>query len=313
MSKQITLVGNWTNEDIQTMKETLAVGTNDSQFQLFLRTAHASGLNPFLNHIYAITYQGKMSLQIGIEGIAYLAKQKEGFQGYDAQVVYEHETFKATREKDGTWNIVHEMDGFGPSEPKILGAYAIAYREGFKPYTVIMSFAEVEHFQKSNIPNQQTMWKRYTADMFKKHVLKRALKGQFGIDINEDDAINSDPSVNNVEPYQRKDITEEVTETPAQRSTTPAQTRNEQPKANAPQTQQDAPQAAQDSLEGFRELLSQKFQELGLNQEQSVEFIKANVPNLKQGQKLTVPQIKALIKVIDMEIEQRNELPEELE
>jgi len=311
MSKQLTTVGNWSIEDIQTMKQTLAAETTDSQFQLFIRTAHASGLNPFLNHIYAICYKGTMSLQIGIEGIAYLAKQKEGFQGYDAQVVYEGEPFKATRNKDGIWEIEHEPDVFAPDDAQIRGAYAVAYRDGFKPYTVIMKFSEVEHFLKSPIPNQQTMWKKYTADMFKKHVLKRALKGQFGIDINEDDF-----SVNNPEPYEqptRRDITEEANA--ASRGNEPfaegmrhAQERfgpKDGAKASPQnQTPDPEPQPQDDEsakIETLRKQMNVKFRELGITgKDAKAEYIASK--NVVKGDVPTLQELTKLIKLMDVDI-----------
>jgi recombination protein RecT len=307
MSNNLPVIAGFTPEDLQTMQQTIAKGTSPAQFNLFVRTAAASGLNPFLNHIYCIVYGQQMSIQISVEGIVFLAKKVPGYQGIDVQLVHDNDEFEASIDKEGKWVI--DVHKFKFPRGKVIAGYAIAYREGFKPFTVFMERDEVEHNLKGN---NRALWEKYFNDFFKKHMVKRAAKGQFGIDISEDEGgMNATPSVDNVESYQRKDITNEATEAPAQRDTTPAQQRNEQPKANTQQTQQDAPQAANDSLEDYRELLSQKFQELGLDQEQSVEYIKAKVPNLKG--KLTVPQIKALIKVIDMEIEQRNELPEELE
>jgi len=88
MSTQLQAIGGFSSEDLQTMKHTLAVGANDQQFNLFIRTAAASGLNPFLNHIYCIVYGGKMSIQVSVEGIVYLAKRVEGYQGIDTQLVH---------------------------------------------------------------------------------------------------------------------------------------------------------------------------------------------------------------------------------
>lgn len=286
MSKQLATVGNWSIEDVQTMKHTLADGTTDSQFQLFLRTAHASGLNPFLNHIYAITYKGQMSLQIGIEGIAYLAKQKEGFLGYDAQVVYEGEPFKATRNKEGVWEIEHEPDVFQDENAKIKGAYAVAFRDGFKPHTVIMKFSEVEHFQKSPIPNQQTMWKRYTADMFKKHVLKRALKGQFGIDINEDGAFEQ--SAVPEESYQRKEINSEVTEQ-----------KQEQPKPDPKAVKQEPGEDEKQKLQ--MERMAELFKDLDITTKPQRETYIED----KLGKPLNTKNITALIKILEADVKKK--------
>ncbi|TYA10958.1 recombinase RecT [Paenibacillus faecis] len=292
-TNQLATIGNWSIEDIETMKQTLAAGTTDSQFQLFLRTAHASGLNPFLNHIYAIVYQGKMSLQIGIEGIAYLAKQHEGYRGYDAQIVCENDTFKAkkstvynekTGEREDEWIIVDHEIGF--PRGKIVGAYAIAYRDGFPPFTVLMDWSEVEHFLNSQIPNQKTMWTKYTADMFKKHVAKRALKGQFGIDISEDDIPGAGSILPESEP-QRRDITAEVN----------AAAQKEEPKHETPAD--DA-----DELKKCREKMKENFSKLGITTPEGIEEYIANHGKIK-GEKPTLAEYKALLKVMDLHIAEK--------
>lgn len=297
MSKQLATLGNWSIEDIETMKHTLASGTNDSQFQLFLRTAHASGLNPFLNHIYAIVYQGKMSLQIGIEGIAYLAKQAPGYKGYDAQIVCENDEFRAkkstvynekTGEREDEWTIVTHEIGF--PRGKIIGAYAIAYRDGFPPFTVLMDWEEVEHFQQSSIPNQKTMWSKYTADMFKKHVAKRALKGQFGIDINEDDIVGSGTPI---ESYERKNITEEVNASSVG-----------QQEQHQPQKQQTPPPAGEseaDQIKKARAEMKRKFTQLGISDPAAMEQYIAENAKIK-GDKPTLAEYKGLLKIMDLHI-----------
>ncbi|WP_055108932.1 RecT family recombinase [Paenibacillus ihumii] len=306
-SKQLATVGNWSIEDIETMKHTLAAGTTDSQFQLFLRTAHASGLNPFLNHIYAIVYQGKMSLQIGIEGIAYLAKQHDGYRGYDAQVVCDNDTFKArkstvynekTGKREDEWVIVEHEIGF--PRGKVIGAYAIAYRNGYPPFTVLMDWSEVEHFLNSQITNQKTMWTKYTADMFKKHVAKRALKGQFGIDISEEEIPGSGASALEYEP-ERRDITAEANSSTAATTPPPA----EEPKQTPP--------PADDSLEmeRLRAEIMQKQAQLGLTNkakrdEHMDKHFKFN------GKVPTVNEIKAYLQVLDLHIAEKQAEQDEL-
>src|SRR5690348_6382967 len=105
MSTQLQAIGNFSADEIQVMQQTLAVGTTPAQFNLFVRTAAASGLNPFLNHIYCIVYGGKMSIQVSVEGIVFLAKRVEGYQGIDTQLVHENDEFSASIDKDGKWVI----------------------------------------------------------------------------------------------------------------------------------------------------------------------------------------------------------------
>ncbi|WP_052088469.1 hypothetical protein [Paenibacillus wynnii] len=43
--------------------------------------------------------------------------------------------------------------------------------------------------------------------MIVKHAIKRAFKRQYGIEVSEDEFVNSGPSVENIASYERKDIT----------------------------------------------------------------------------------------------------------
>jgi recombination protein RecT len=311
MSRQLAVVGEWTQEDLQTMKDTLTVGASDSQFQLFLRTAHASGLNPFLNHIYGIVYQGKMSLQIGIEGISYLAKQHKDYEGWDAQTVCANDEFKAKRVKDehgrDNWEITTHEIGFPRGD--IVGCYAIAYRKDFRPFTVLIDWSEVEHFKKSSISNQQKMWTTYTADMFKKHCGKRALKGQFGIDINEDDHGNMEPSIENQQPYTRVEVNQE-----AQAFTQPVQPPKNTRSTNTP-PKQETPKTEPTEAEKMKEInqrIQANFFKLGIDDEAIPDYFKQHFPQLKEGDKLSYAQKQTLVKIMESEIELRAELADDL-
>jgi recombination protein RecT len=212
MSKQTQLapvntqavVGNFTQAELDTLKATIARGTTNEQFALFVQTCVNSGLNPFLNHIHCIVYNGKegptMSIQIAVEGILYLARRTEGYKGIDCQLVHENDEFKFNA---ATKEIKHEI---GFPRGKVIGGYAIAKREGFDDAVVVMEVNEVEHMLKGRNAH---MWKEWFNDMFKKHLIKRAAKLQYGIEIAEDEpvsgsALDTTPSY---EPRQRIDIT----------------------------------------------------------------------------------------------------------
>lgn len=82
----------------------------------------------------------------------------------------------------------------------------MAQREGFKDVVVMMETDEVIHMKTGNNKN---MWNNWFNDMFKKHAMKRAAKLQYGIEINEDEAVSSSP-MDNVQSYdseKRVDIT----------------------------------------------------------------------------------------------------------
>jgi recombination protein RecT len=194
------VIGEFTKNELDTLKGTIAKGTTNEQFQLFVQTCVNSGLNPFLNQVYCIVYGQNMSIQVSVEGIAHLARLKSGFKGYDVQVVCENDTFKVSKEGNELKISVHDICF---PRGQVLGAYAVAYAEGKPDFVVLMDVSEVEAMKTGS---NAKMWKPYFADMFKKHVLKRALKGQFGIEINEDEAIKP-PS--DIPAYERKEVEQE--------------------------------------------------------------------------------------------------------
>lgn len=173
MSNQVALsntqavVGTFTQTELDTLKHTIAVGTSNEQFALFVQTCVNSGLNPFLNQIYCIVYGGKMSIQVAVEGVLALARKQPGFKGVDVELVHENDDFKYN---PATKEITHSV---GFPRGKVIGGYAIAKKENFTDVVTLMEVSEVEHMTKGNNKN---MWTIYFNDMFKKHIMKRAAK-----------------------------------------------------------------------------------------------------------------------------------------
>lgn len=198
------VIGNFTKSELDTIKSTIATGTTNEQFALFVQTCVNSELNPFLNHIYCIVYGGKMSIQVSVEGVLHLARQKNGYKGIDVQTVHENDEFEADRSQEGEWIIRKHQVKF--PRGKVIGCYAVAQREGFKDVVVMMETDEVIHMKNGT---NKHMWNNWFNDMFKKHVMKRAAKLQYGIEINEDEAVSSSPvdNVPSYEPEKRVDIT----------------------------------------------------------------------------------------------------------
>jgi recombination protein RecT len=199
------VAGVMSRSDLSVLKNTLSSsGVTDQEFNLFVKTAASANLNPFLNHIYCIKYGNKMNIQISVEGIQHLARQKEGFLGYDSQVVCENDEFEAGME-EGKWQIKKHNIKF--PRGKVAGAYAVAKRKGFDDVIILMDRSEIEKLE-----NSTNIWKQFMADMFRKHVLKRALRQQFGIEL--DDSFDASMGDQGAEAqlnqsYERKDISQE--------------------------------------------------------------------------------------------------------
>jgi recombination protein RecT len=287
----IQAIGSFSAEDVQIMHQMFGADLTPEQFRFFVRASDAMGLNPFYGHVTPVVYKGKLSIQIQAEGYVYKGRQVEGYQGHDVQLVHENDTFKARKVIDigpdgkqrDTWQIVEHEVGF--PRGRIIGGYAIAYREGFRPFVVLMDVEEVEHMKKGFNAH---MWNSgFFPDMFKKHMLKRAYKGQFGIDLNDQDFQPVGGDIPAYEP-QRRDITEEANA------------------AAAEQKQQEPPQQAQPEdgdakYEELRKQMNAKFKELGITGKDAKAAYIAEKGVVK-GETPTVAELTKLLKLMDLDI-----------
>ncbi|QGQ97022.1 hypothetical protein EHS13_20105 [Paenibacillus psychroresistens] len=195
---------------IQTIHETIAKDCTEPQFRLFMTIAKSLGANPLLNEIYPTVYSGKLTPQFGIGFYVTQARKHKDYRGYDVQLVHENDEFSMHQEKDEgdeRYYTVIDKHSWGFPRGKIIGCYAFAYREGFKPFSVVMGIEEVDHLRNSNIGMQKAMWNNNTGDMFKKHISKRALSAGFGLGF-DDEELSGDTGGN--EPYVRKEINPEA-------------------------------------------------------------------------------------------------------
>jgi recombination protein RecT len=223
-------------------------------------------------------YGGKMSLQVSVEGIMFLAKRVEGYQGVDVQLVYENDEYKAKRVRgvDGRyfWDVEHEISG---DPGKVIGCYAFAYREGFPPVFEYLKAEEVQHNLKGN---NSSLWNKYYNDMFKKHVLKRAAKRQYGIEINEDEVPSGGSSdVPEYQPKERKDITPDQT----------------------PKTESEV---VKTPIDEAKEQMQVKFAQLGIEgRDEKRAYIEKHLPNASNPP--TLQELTGLLTIMDMDIERR--------
>lgn len=195
---------------IQTIHETIAKDCTEPQFRLFMTISKSLGANPLLNEIYPTVYQGKLTPQFGIGFYVTQARKHKDYRGYDVQLVHENDIFSMHQERsegDERYFIVIDQHSFGFPRGKIIGCYAFAYREGFKPFSVVMGIEEVDHLRNSNIGMQKAMWNNNLGDMFKKHVSKRALSAGFGLGF-DDEELSGDTGGN--EPYVRKEVNPDI-------------------------------------------------------------------------------------------------------
>ena len=273
--------GELTAQDITVVRSTIAKDCNEEQFRLFMSIAKASGANPIMNEIYPAVRSGQLTVQFGIDFFVRKAKESDGYQGYDVQLVHENDEFKMHQEKDedGRYYMVIDEHSFGFPRGKVIGGYAIAYREGYTPFTVVMEVEEVEHFKRSNIGMQKTMWTNYFNDMFKKHMVRRALKAAFELNFEDEEVVNGGDGIPEYQP--RKDVTP-------------------QPDVI------DAPEAIGDdektNIKQIRTEISTKFKALGIPKSEQKAYMEQHVPNF-QG---TLSDYVGLSELLDMHIDMQS-------
>lgn len=279
-------------EVLDVIRTSLCPTATDAEFLLFAHKAASYGLDPFKNEIFFIKYGTQARIQFAAEAYLSKAREKEGFQPPDTQMVCENDEFKVIRSKETKELevVTHEM---GFPRGKIIGAYSIAYRNGYRPVTVIMDRSEIEHmFSGQNKEN----WNKWTTDMFGKHVETRGLKKQFGLEFGDDEA-QAPTAFETVNPYERKDITPEVTEQPQQ-----------EPKGAPEQPKTD--ETANIIVMGE---IVRTFRALGVTNkaDQSARLSKDFPP--KKDNKHSLAELKAILKALQLELEDKNDDLGELE
>ncbi|EAD5308156.1 recombinase RecT [Listeria monocytogenes] len=280
-------VANFDEEKLRTMQQTIAKGSTPQEFELFVQVCKNSGLNPFLNHVYFIKYGNQMNIQISVEGVEYLARRSEGYKGIDVQLVHEKDEIRFGRNDQGVMTVTkHE---FGFPRGKVTGGYAIARRENFPDFVVVMDVSEVEHLKNGT---NKAMWGKYFNDMFKKHLIKRAAKTQYGVEIGEDELLPSGGIANEPEydPSQRKDVT---------------------PENKAIEMDEGESKSEEELKEEKWDLIQEKLKAYGLEREYLSNLIASKFA--VKPQELSLPQVVALGKLIDLEQRDANQGVEQQE
>ncbi len=75
-----------TEEQVDLLKRTICVGASNDELQLFLMVCEKSGLDPFSKQIHAVRRQGKMVIQVGIDGYRLIADRTGRYCGNDDPV-----------------------------------------------------------------------------------------------------------------------------------------------------------------------------------------------------------------------------------
>jgi recombination protein RecT len=262
----------FTQKELEVVVNSIAKGATNEELALFIQICKQNNLNPFKNHIYFIKYGNQMSIQVSVEGIQYLAQQREDYKGVTVQLVHENDDFEIGVDPESQ-ELKIEKHTIKIPRGKVAAAYAIAKREGYPDKVVVIEADEVEHLRTKS----GSQWKTYYNDMFKKHALKRALKLQFGIDV--DDATGTqDDSEGSYQPRERKDITPDSFDEPDSGELV------------------DEEEELQEAWDG----INNKVKQASLDKKVVTDLVKANFN--KKPADLNLSQVTGLSKLVDLKI-----------
>ncbi len=156
----------YTRDQIDTIKNTVAKGASDDELAMFLHLAQTYGLDPFLKEIF---YSGQMKTIItSRDGYLKVAQRDPEFDGIQSMAVCENDDFSI----DMVNNVVNHKFGKG-DRGNVIGAWAVCYRKGRRP---VIAYADYEEYNKKN-----PIWNTYKSAMCCKVAESFALKRQFGI------------------------------------------------------------------------------------------------------------------------------------
>ena len=80
---------------IKTLRETVANGLTDSEFQLFAEHCKATGLNPFKREVWAIKAGNRLHVMTGINGFLAIANKNPMYDGMEVEVDNDERPTKA--------------------------------------------------------------------------------------------------------------------------------------------------------------------------------------------------------------------------
>lgn len=104
---------------IETLKNTVAVGATDAEFEMFAGLCKASGLNPFKREVWFIKAGGRAQIMTGINGFFAIANNHPSFDGHESGLIDADGNFVTTaypKNYIGAWCKVYRKDRRIPTE-----------------------------------------------------------------------------------------------------------------------------------------------------------------------------------------------------
>lgn len=165
---ETSAISQFSNTDIDIIKNSVAKGTTDAELKYFLAVAASTGLNPFQKEIWCYKSGSDMLIFAGRDGFLSNAQKKNDFKGIRSAYVCATDKFKMNVVAG---HIEHEFTQ--ADRGAIVGAYAIVKREGMDSF---IAWADFKEFNKG-----YNAWKSNPGSMIKKVAEAHALKQAYSL------------------------------------------------------------------------------------------------------------------------------------
>jgi len=183
----------WTKEDLEVIKKTVCpAGIPDAEFKLFILKCQASGMNPLLSEAFCVKRRQNIGnkdrpewvdvfqFTPGEQGMEGRADDFADYRGIRAAAVYEKDKIVID---PSTGEVSHQYNPAG-DRGKLLGAWAIAYREGRK---TPVEYVRIDEYFDSRNPKWSTSPATMIVKCARAAALRRAYPNKFdGIFVREE-------------------------------------------------------------------------------------------------------------------------------
>ncbi|MNW41742.1 recombination and repair protein RecT [compost metagenome] len=258
------------------------------------------GLSPAKTQCYFIVYGNKLQLNRSYFGTQTVLKRLSRVEDIWANVIYQGDVFDY-EVSGGRERLLKHETGFENRDNDILGTYAIVKTADGDEILTVMTKKELEA-SWSQSKTSQSVHKKFPQEMAKRTVINRAAKAYINTSDDSDmliDAINR--STENEYDNERIDITPEAE--PERRNIT-AEADAKSATKEEPKTEPPADDAAE--IKKCRAEMKRKFSTLGITTPDGMDDYIRNNGKVK-GEKPTLPEYKALLKVMDLHIAEKQQ------
>jgi phage recombination protein Bet len=177
MSTQVSKIVDkygWTDSQIQTIINTVAVGATEDELQMFLSIAKQYNLNPFVSEIYYAKLSGdtkKGTIILSVHGLRKIANSHPMTAIFKSQVVHENDTFECSIDGDSyTHKFSHKDRGAA------VGAYCYIKRRDRDQGTF-------QYVNAADYANKNTnVWASHRTAMLLKCAENNAIKRTYEIE-----------------------------------------------------------------------------------------------------------------------------------